>query len=114
MDNYYSLLGVEKNASQEEIKRAFREQAKKFHPDIAGKTAENAMRRLLAAYEALSDRERRFEYDRAYRRFAGTFDYPAFLRERKTDPQSQRAATMFSLFISVPPYKKWRTFETIA
>jgi hypothetical protein len=98
MDNYYSLLGIEKNASQEEIKKAFRERAKKIHPDIAGKAAESAMCSLLAAYEALSDTERRFKYDQAYSRFEGSFDYPAFLRERKTDPASQ-AKLLFYLLL---------------
>ena len=98
MDNYYSLLGIDKNASSREIKKAFRKQAKRVHPDIAGKTAEGAMRRLLAAYEALSNRERRFEYDRAYNRFASQFNYPAFLRERKTDLESQ-AKLLFYLLL---------------
>jgi curved DNA-binding protein CbpA len=98
MDNYYSLLGVEKNASHEEIKKAFRERAKVLHPDIAGKTAEGAMRKLLSAYEALSNQERRFEYDRALTRFANQFDYPTFLRERKTDPVRQ-AKLLFYLLL---------------
>ena len=98
MDNYYSLLGVDKNASIEEIKKAFRERAKVLHPDIAGKTAEEEMRALLSAYQALSDQERRYEYDRAFNRFAGQFDYPAFLRERKTDSVSQ-AKLLFYLLL---------------
>ena len=98
MDNYYSLLGVEKNASPREIKKAFRERAKQLHPDIAGKSAEGAMRKLLAAYEALSSQERRFEYDRAFTRFADQFDYPTFLKERKTDPVSQ-AKLLFYLLL---------------
>ena len=98
MDNYYSLLGVEKNASQDQIKKAFRDRAKQFHPDIAGKSAEGDMRRLLSAYEALSSQERRFEYDRALNRFASQFDYPTFLRERKTDLTSQ-AKLLFYLLL---------------
>ena len=97
MDNYYSLLGIEKNASQREIKKAFRERAKLLHPDIAGDSAEEAMRRLLAAYEALSSRERRFEYDRALARFSESFDYPVFLRERKNDPASQAKLVFYLL-----------------
>ena len=98
MDNYYSLLGVKNNATYEEIKKAFRERAKQCHPDIAGKSAEGDMRRLLSAYEALSSQERRFEYDRALNRFASQFDYPTFLRERKTDPISQ-AKLLFYLLL---------------
>lgn len=84
MDNYYSLLGVSQTASAQEIKAAFRDRAKRLHPDIAGKAAEAGMRRLLAAYQALSDADRRFEYDRAYKRFMkkSGFDYRRFLKEQ--------------------------------
>jgi curved DNA-binding protein CbpA len=99
MDNYYTLLGLDKNADSGEIKKAFRRQAKRLHPDIAGKRAEGEMRRLLAAYQVLSDRERRFEYDRVYARFMGkhVFDYRTFLRERPEDPGSQAKLIFFQL-----------------
>ena len=103
MTNYYELLEVTENASSQEIKRAFRERAKKLHPDIAGETGAEEMRKLLAAYQTLSDRNRRFEYDRAYNRFAGKyrgkkgFDYRSFLREQKDDPGSQAKLIFFEL-----------------
>jgi curved DNA-binding protein CbpA len=99
MDNYYSLLGIEDDASSQDIKRAFRERAKRIHPDIAGSGGSEAMRKLIAAYEVLSDHERRYEYDRAYRRFlkAGGFDYRAFLREDPTDPARQAKLVFFAL-----------------
>jgi curved DNA-binding protein CbpA len=99
VDNYYTLLGLDKNAGREEIKKAFRQRAKRLHPDIAGKRAEGEMRRLLAAYKVLSDKERRFEYDRVYARFMGkhVFDYRAFLRERPEDPGSQAKLVFFHL-----------------
>ncbi|MCL1928839.1 MAG: DnaJ domain-containing protein [Treponema sp.] len=98
MDNYYSLLGVDKNASLRDIKKAFRERAKQLHPDIAGKAAEEAMRKLLSAYETLSSKERRFEYDHVFARLASQFDYPTFLKKRKTDPVSQ-AKLLFYLLL---------------
>jgi tetratricopeptide (TPR) repeat protein len=99
MENYYSLLAVKQNASTQEIKRAFREKAKLLHPDIAGKTAEEAMRKLLTAYEVLSDRDRRYEYDRAYSRFVRKidFNYRSWLRERSNDPSSQAKLVFFEL-----------------
>ncbi|MDR0598879.1 MAG: DnaJ domain-containing protein [Treponema sp.] len=99
MENYYSLLGVDKNAAPGDIKRAFRERAKRLHPDIAGRQAEGQMRRLLAAYEVLSSRERRFEYDRVYARFMekNRFDYRTFLKERPEDPASRARLVFFYL-----------------
>ena len=103
MINHYELLEIREDASTQEIKKAFRERAKRLHPDIAGETAAEEMRKLLAAYEILSDRNRRFEYDRAYTRFAGhyrgkqRFDYRSFLRERKDDPESQARLIFFEL-----------------
>ncbi|MDR1211239.1 MAG: DnaJ domain-containing protein [Spirochaetaceae bacterium] len=100
MQNYYSILGVAENASAEEIKKAFRERAKKTHPDSAGKAGgEEAMRRLLAAYKTLLDSERREAYDRASRRFAKTFrfDYREFLKEQN-NPASLAKLVFFDLF----------------
>jgi curved DNA-binding protein CbpA len=98
MNNYYELLEVAQSASTQEIKKAFRERAKKLHPDISGKSGDEEMRKLLAAYKTLIDRNRRFEYDRAYERFAGIyrFDYRTFLRER-TDPESRSKLIFFEL-----------------
>ncbi|GHU02376.1 hypothetical protein FACS1894147_04120 [Spirochaetia bacterium] len=99
MENYYSLLGIGQNASSQEIKKAFREKAKQLHPDIAGVAAAARMRKLLAAYEVLSDRDRRYEYDRAYSRFvaSSSFDFRRFLRERPDDPKSQARLIFFEL-----------------
>jgi curved DNA-binding protein CbpA len=99
MENYYSLLGVRQDSSPGEIKKAFREKAKRLHPDIAGKAAEAAMRKLLGAYEVLSSRDRRFEYDRVYSRFIKNvkFDYRSWLQERAEDPASQAKLVFFEL-----------------
>lgn len=99
MDNYYQILGLKQSASSEQIKRAFREKAKKVHPDIAGEAGKLEMQKLLTAYETLSNQERRSEYDRAYVRFTRhyDFDYRTFLREQWDDPESQAKLIFFDL-----------------
>lgn len=70
MENYYEILGVPEDASPEEIKRAFRELAKKYHPDRGGDPVK--FKKILEAYRVLSDPKLRQEYDQK-RKFAHTF-----------------------------------------
>jgi len=61
--DYYEVLGVARDASQEEIKKAYRKRARKLHPDYAGADSEEAFKELSVAYETLSDPEKRQMYD---------------------------------------------------
>ena len=63
--DYYEVLGVEKGASAEEIKKAYRKNAMKYHPDRnpGDKTAEEKFKELGEAYEVLSDDDKRARYD---------------------------------------------------
>jgi DnaJ-class molecular chaperone len=62
----YTVLGVKKNASQDEIQRAYRRLAKKLHPDLnpGNKRTEEQFKELSAAYDLLSNPEKRAQYDR--------------------------------------------------
>jgi molecular chaperone DnaJ len=69
MADYYEILGVSKNASQEEIKKAFRKLAQKYHPDRPGGD-EKKFKEINEAYQVLSDSEKRSQYDR----YGATFE----------------------------------------
>lgn len=63
--DYYEVLGVEKNASDSEMKRAYRNLARKFHPDVnKDDGAEDTFKQISEAYDVLSDSQRRAAYDR--------------------------------------------------
>lgn len=70
MKNYYEILGVQKNASEDDIKKAFRKLAQKYHPDKKGGD-EAKFKEASEAYAVLSDKKKRAEYDTYGRNFAG-------------------------------------------
>lgn len=77
--NYYDVLGVKKNASADELKKAYRKLARKYHPDLNKdnpKEAEAKFKEINEAYETLSDETKRSQYDQ--------FGHEAFTRAGQT------------------------------
>ena len=82
--DYYAILGVSKETSQDEIKKAYRKLARKFHPDVnPGDTAaEERFKRISEAYHVLGDQERRQQYDhKGPEAFAAEFDLSDFFTD---------------------------------
>ena len=63
MRDYYEVLGVPRDAGADEIKRAYRQLARRYHPDISGDERGSAFLEVSRAYEVLNDPERRRSYD---------------------------------------------------
>lgn len=63
MADYYEVLGVDRTAGDDEIKKAYRKMSRKYHPDIAGPEFEDKFKEVNSAYEVLSDPDKRRMYD---------------------------------------------------
>jgi curved DNA-binding protein len=93
--NYYEMLGVNKNASSSEIKKAYRTLAIKYHPDrnLGNKAAEEKFKDINEAYEVLSDQTRRVQYDQSItkRNFIGKTGFGNFGRNNGAAGQDSMA-----------------------
>lgn len=102
--DYYEILGVNENASESDIKRAYRTLAKKYHPDANrnDKTAETRFKAISEAYSVLSNAERRKQYDQMRRlgAFGGGngFDFNEFRNSRGRQNQTFSGGGASSIF----------------
>src|SRR5215467_12531708 len=84
--DYYKILGVSKSASAEDIKKAFRKLARKYHPDVnpGDKKSEEKCKEINEAYEVLSDADKRRKYDTLGPNWQEQFGYPSGAGGRTT------------------------------
>lgn len=104
MLDFYKVLGLEKTATKEDIKKAYYKLSQKHHPDKGGK--EEEFHKIALAYEVLSDEDKRGKYDRGEPVFE-THDPEAFIRNR--------ALSLFEQQVNNPnfDYKHKNVFEIV-
>lgn len=101
--NYYNILGVPKEASDEEIKKAFRKLAREAHPDKGGDTEK--FQKIQEAYETLSDPQKRREYDspsfNQIPQFGGNFPFEMFGFQMGSNRPQKRGNRQYTFNISL-------------
>jgi curved DNA-binding protein CbpA len=114
LENYYAILGVPGNADQETIKRAYRQLARRYHPDVAGPDGAVQMKRLNRAYAVLGDPEKRLQYDTL---LGGTIDLRSGLtrprrRARRVEAGDDLEFAGLSIFSTRGPLHAAATFHS--
>jgi molecular chaperone DnaJ len=119
MEDYYQILGVPENASEEEIKKRFRDLAKKYHPDRGGDAEK--FKKILEAYRILSDKKLREEYDRkrklgsSFGGFNYGYDFPFNFGNFEDIFKTEDISSLFKdIFEDFWPFTtKEKNFETL-
>lgn len=114
MKDYYEILEVSMNASQEVIEKSYRVLAKKYHPDVQNGTnrylAEETLKDINEAYSVLSDRHLRQAYDREYSRMhenkkqeynQKTYEQPKQEQYNKTEKENTNKSGIIGIISSI-------------
>jgi DnaJ domain len=105
-DNYYAILGVPIDADSDTLKRAYRQLARRYHPDLAGPEGAQQMKRINRAYDVLSDPQKRLNYDTI---IGGIIDLRkgeltrARPKQRRTSPSDDLEFSGLSIFATKGP-----------
>jgi DnaJ-class molecular chaperone len=99
--NYYKALNLRQNASESEIKKAYRSAAKKYHPDTSAKNGEK-FKQIQEAYETLSDSDKKSAYDQELR--------SGHTPHQRIPSSSKRHEFTFDLFDPFDPLSAWSDF----
>src|SRR5438093_6925253 len=109
--DYYKVLGVSKSASAEDVKKAFRKLARRYHPDVnpGDKKSEEKFKEINEAYEVLSDVTKRRKYDTLGPNWQEQFGYPSAAGGRTSnfrgstmDYNSAGFSDFFEALLAVP------------
>lgn len=95
MPDYYKVLGIARTANLGEIKAAYRKLALKWHPDVAGKAGAERFQKLTVAYETLSDRTKKRQYDSDFVH-AGGFSRPWSPEDARPGWRANRPQTAYN------------------
>lgn len=107
--NYYELLGVKKDASAEEIKKAYRMQAKKWHPDLnKDKDASKISMQLNEAKEVLLDPLKRKDYDK----YLEELTNPSYKKMKEKEQSYNNHRSTYNNTYEQKTYTKWEYFST--
>lgn len=109
MENYYDILGVQKTASAEEIKKAYRSLAFKYHPDRnpGDKVAEEKFKKITVAYDTLSDPDKKRNYD-----LGGTSAYSSQAGSAYENGNYSYRSYTGSPFGEDGPFSQWYQYES--